>query len=173
MVDRPAKLTDVPRNRHHYPEWVAMGAAIVGTLLGGLAVYLGLNFPDQSLAGAVGSPQVEVARPSEAPEGKITPSVAAEEPQEAISSPVDSLADAVERTMPTVVSVKVSGQVHGAGVIYDRGGLVLTNYHVVESVLSRSSLAAGEPERELITAQLGNGRELPARVVAAERDVAR
>jgi S1-C subfamily serine protease len=170
MVDRPAKLTAMPRNRHHYPEWVAMGAAIVGTLLGGLAVYLGLNFPEQSLAGAVGTPEVGVDAPAEAPIKEITPSPLAEKPQASIRTPAESLADAVERTMPTVVSIKVSGRVHGAGVIYDQSGLLLTNFHVVESVLSRSSLGAKSSEAEPITAQLGNGRELPARVVAADGD---
>lgn len=170
MVDRPAKLRTMPRTRHHYPEWVAMGAAIVGTLLGGLAVYLGLNFPDHSLANAVGTQTVAVEEPKEQPVREIAPAPSIEQPQAPLRAPVESLADAVDRTMPTVVSIKVSGNVHGAGVIYDESGLLLTNFHVVESVLSRSSVAARSGELEPITAQLGNGRELPARVVAADGD---
>jgi S1-C subfamily serine protease len=155
-----------------------MGAAIVGTLLGGLAVYLALRYPDLSLAGAVGAE-------APAPAAAVAPGAAAaatrgdgEDPDPAAaahaSSPVEArpvtMADAVAQTMPSVVSVRVSGSVHGAGVIYDERGLILTNYHVVGSTLRSASRTRIETDTDSITVQFANGRELPARVVAADAD---
>lgn len=155
-----------------------MGAAIVGTALGGLAVYLALRFPDHSLAGALGNapvPAPAVAEPGPVEgDGRVEPGPRPAPAPEAAAAAVEagpmSLADAAEQSMPSVVSVRVSGNVAGAGVIYDERGLILTNYHVVGSALHSTSRARIETHTEAITVQFANGRELPARVVAADAD---
>jgi S1-C subfamily serine protease len=78
-----------------------------------------------------------------------------------------SIAAAVERVLPSVVSVQTSsfggGEGGGSGVIFDRGGLILTNNHVVEGTTS-------------VTVSFNDGAHdpMPAEVVGTEpgRDLA-
>ncbi len=70
-------------------------------------------------------------------------------------SPVVAVADAV---LPSVVSLQVRGpdaQVSGSGFVYDDGGHVVTNNHVIEP-------AADDGE---ITVSLSDGREVGAQIV--------
>ena len=78
-----------------------------------------------------------------------------------------SIAAAVARVLPSVVSVQTSsfggGEGGGSGVIFDREGLILTNNHVVEGTTS-------------VTVSFNDGEHepLPAEVVGTEpeRDLA-
>jgi S1-C subfamily serine protease len=78
-----------------------------------------------------------------------------------------SIAAAVARVLPSVVSVQTSsfggGEGGGSGVIFDRSGLILTNNHVVEGTTS-------------VTVSFQDGRHdaMPAEVVGTEpsRDLA-
>jgi S1-C subfamily serine protease len=78
-----------------------------------------------------------------------------------------SIAAAVQRVLPSVVSVRTSsfggGEGEGSGVIFDRNGLILTNNHVVEGTTS-------------VTVSFNDGKHepLPAEVVGTEpgRDLA-
>jgi S1-C subfamily serine protease len=62
------------------------------------------------------------------------------EPLSAETDPPDSLADAVERVLPSVVNVRTTsfggGKGDGSGVVLDRRGLIITNNHVVEGTTS-------------------------------------
>jgi S1-C subfamily serine protease len=52
----------------------------------------------------------------------------------------DSLADVVERVLPSVVNVRTTtfggGEGDGSGVVLERGGIIVTNNHVVEGTTS-------------------------------------
>jgi putative serine protease PepD len=78
-----------------------------------------------------------------------------------------SIAAAVERVLPSVVSVRTSsfggGEGGGSGVIFDRSGLILTNNHVVEGTTSVT-----------VSFNDGSHEPLPAEVVGTEpgRDLA-
>jgi serine protease Do len=78
-----------------------------------------------------------------------------------------SIAAAVARVLPSVVSVRTSsfggGEGEGSGVIFDRAGLILTNNHVVEGTTSVT-----------VSFQDGEHDSLPAEVVGTEpeRDLA-
>ena len=111
-----------------------------------------------------------VGRAAPTPEPEIAPPVRAEAPQAPIERDPGNLADAVERTMASVVSIQIDGNVHGAGVLYDERGLLLTNYHVVKSVLASPGANRLGAATDRITVKFVNGRELPARVVAADGD---
>jgi len=73
----------------------------------------------------------------------------------AAAAPQDALVSVAERVGPAVVSVR-SEQGLGSGVIYDGGGLVLTNAHVVNGA------------RE-ISVGLADGRRFSGRVLGADR----
>jgi S1-C subfamily serine protease len=63
------------------------------------------------------------------------PSPSVELEQNDVAPPPSEIADVVEEVLPTVVNVRVqtaSGQAQGSGVIIERGGVILTNHHVVE-----------------------------------------
>ena len=78
-----------------------------------------------------------------------------------------SIAAAVDRVLPSVVSVRTTsfggGEGGGSGVVIDRSGLILTNNHVVEGTTSVTVSFIAEPERQI-----------PAEVVGTEpnRDLA-
>jgi S1-C subfamily serine protease len=160
-----------PGERETYPVWVAMGAALVGTLLGGGAVWLGVGGRLDALEQGRG----EVAAPAEVPgerAGGPEPSAALELASlvEIPDDPRDSpLVRAVARTRDAVVTLSVAGGVRGAGVVYDEAGLLLTNYHVIEPVL-RAQLVFGDEAAGSLTARFVDGRERGARIVAADPD---
>jgi serine protease Do len=111
---------------------------MTGVLLGGAAVYLGARPP----AAVPATPVVEAA--------PTTPAVVAP----SVPPPVPTLADAVARTMNSVVNLE-SSQGLGAGIIVDPSGIVLTNYHVLAEAL--------RPPPTLFGARLGAVPELTAR----------
>lgn len=163
-------------SRVGYPLWVAMGAAVFGTLLGGAAVYLGLTGSVDPYLSSVGllpdgpgraDTPPEIVPPPAAPVVPESPAPAAETLEEDAERPLLALADAVATTRSTVVTLKVGERLNGAGVIFDEDGYVFTNFHVVEPLLRRVPLAQEEPELTVI-ARFVNGRELPAKVVAAD-----
>ena len=65
----------------------------------------------------------------------------------------EAIADLVARVKPSVVQIRVHGRGVGAGVVWDAGGAIVTNHHVVGDV--------GGP----VEVRLGDGRRLPARLV--------
>src|SRR5690606_7070206 len=113
MSERPERET--------YPFWVAMGAAFVGTLLGGGAVWIGVS---QRLQ-AIEEPGSAVAIPSDSVDvepSRVDPDPPREAPvvQAGAGDPGDSpLVRAVEQTRDAVVTLAVGGAVRGAGVVYD------------------------------------------------------
>ncbi len=170
-----------------YPFWVAMGAAFVGTLLGGSAVWIGLSdrldAAEQRAARAEANERTQGPEPERIDlpvaetEGSVRPPTSSE-PVQVIdgglsADPGDSpLVRAVARTRDSVVNLLVDGRARGAGVVYDERGLVLTNYHVIEPVLqARSVLGSAQPgERLLVSARFEDGREREAEILAADPD---
>lgn len=155
-----------------YPFWIAMGAACVGTLLGGAAVWIGvhdrLDHADARTA--------RIAPPAEPRE--VADTIAADpeavlrdgEGDTAIPDPGESpLVRAVADTRDSVVSLDIGGRVRGSGVVYDAGGLVLTNYHVIEPMLQAQGFG-GVTRVTSATARFADGRGRPAKVVAADPD---
>ncbi len=151
-----------------YPIWVAMGAAFFGTVMGGLAVYVGM----QGQQGPIGE-----AMEMRAPEDPVVPEVEAREALAAALAEIpppltdaERLVQAVADVRDSVVSLKIGDGVSGAGVIFDERGLVFTNYHVIEPMLRASMLGTGGVRRPAkVVARFPNGRELPGLIVAADR----
>jgi len=165
-----------------YPLWVAMGAAVFGTLLGGGAVYMGLTGAADAYVGGFGV--LPAQRDVSAPEGEAADggrgaedartlgdgdegSVSGDGPEVGGPRGPTSLADAVAATRSTVVTLKVGDRLNGAGVVFDPDGYVFTNFHVVEPLMRGQAFSTGE-RPATATARFVNGRELPARVVAAD-----
>ena len=144
--------------------YTAMGAALVGVILGGIAVWMGLQSRSDALQGSAAKAATSVAAAT-AEAAKAEPVVPAPPPEErrgpvTVTGPVD-LADAVERTRDAVVCLSFAPpggkeSFAGAGVIYDQRGLVLTNHHVIEPMLRSNSDSL---------ARLGGGGQLTARFV--------
>jgi S1-C subfamily serine protease len=171
----PASMRSGERDGH--PFWVAMGAAFVGTILGGGAVWLGMQ-------GRLDAVEDEVARvrvvqapvePSEPPElTELTePDV---EPSDADPGPDpgdSSLVRAIERTRDSVVTIELVGKPSGSGVVYDASGTLLTNYHVIEPILGGRGgpLVLGDAAAVgAITVRFVDGRVRAAKVLAADPD---
>ncbi|HVI00951.1 MAG TPA: trypsin-like peptidase domain-containing protein [Enhygromyxa sp.] len=161
------------RERETYPFWVAMGAAFVGTLLGGGAVWVGVNHrlqaleqrPEPVVADVEIEPQPEPQIDAE-PEPADGPVVDAEP-----LDPGDSaLVRAVEQTRDAVVTLSVGGRVRGAGVVYDESGSLLTNYHVIEPVLRAQQVLGDADTGVELIARFVDGRERAVRVLAADPD---
>src|SRR6266508_3145093 len=105
-------------------------------------------------ASILGGTAACVLRPSAPP--PVTPAQVVVQPgPSAAAAPQDALVSVAERVGPAVVSVR-SEQGLGSGVIYDGGGLVLTNAHVVNGA------------RE-ISVGLADGRRFSGRVLGADR----
>lgn len=177
----PTPSTPPPPPGIAYPVWLAMGAALTGTLLGGAAVWFGVNTRLEALQAAPASSPVEPSPPAreqiELPAPAADPSREARvvgEPDRVLASgedPGDSpLVRAVAQTRDTVVSVAIAGEVNGAGVVYEDDGLILTNYHVIEPVLRALPVFGAEAERPIVRARFADGRERDAEVVAADAD---
>ena len=159
--DKPSEGTAV---------WVAMGAAITGVLIGGAAVYLGLQRPELTTAAAAATlaplsppPEVEAALATE-------PAVAAPTTEE-------RLVAAIAKTRDAVVNLETPRGL-GAGVIVDERGIVLTNYHVVDAALRPPSVGLFSAPEDLATptlmARFENDRRVPTEllVLDPEEDLA-
>jgi S1-C subfamily serine protease len=149
-----------------------MGAAFMGTLLGGAAVWLGLHErleameADEAalvdLQGATELPEPVAAEPEPTP--VLEPAI-----ELPTSDPGDSpLVRAIERTRDSVVTIELAGAAAGAGVVYDASGTLLTNYHVIAPIL-RASLMLGDSGAAL-TVRFVDGRERSAKILAADPD---
>lgn len=137
------------------PIWIAMGAAIVGVVIGAAAVHLGrADRPRPVLADTVGPV-------ASAPVPTVASSHA--------SKPVPSLTDAVARTRDTVVILQTPRGL-GAGVIVDPQGIVLTNYHVIADALvaPRSLFGGEEPTTSRLVARFANDRRMEAKIIVAD-----
>jgi S1-C subfamily serine protease len=162
--------------RDSHPFWVAMGAAFVGTLLGGGAVWLGLQ-------GRLDAVEAEVARvrvlqapapASEAVEPPAPVEPPPEPPKPVEADPGDSiLVRAIERTRDSVVTIELAGKPSGSGVVYDTSGTLLTNYHVIEPILGGrgGQLVLGDAAAvAAISVRFVDGRVRAAEVLAADPD---
>lgn len=165
-------------SREAYPFWLAMGAAFTGTLLGGAAVWFGMQARLEQLeahaaaVAAAPSPRAgereHIDMPAPDPE---RPLVSDAPTLPFIDDPGDSpLVRAIADTRDTVVSVAIAGKINGAGVVYEDDGLVLTNYHVIEPILRALPVFGAESERPIVRARFADGRERNAEVVAADAD---
>lgn len=165
--------------RDAHPFWLAMGAAFVGTLLGGAAVWFGVSDrldarPAISGDAAVSSDGAEVGEPSaagdagvEASDSGATPTAEAHRHDDPRDSP---LVRAIAEVRDSVVTLELGGSASGAGVVYDQdGALLLTNHHVIEPVLRARALFGAGPATQ-ITARFADGRARRARIIAADPD---
>lgn len=140
---------------------MASGAALLGTLLGGAAVYMALSnpaAPTQEVRKPVRTGTVPMARDKGLEERRIA---------------------AIAATRDTVVGIKIAGQLVGAGVMLSEEGTLLTNYHLVEPVLHqaqpRLQRDSGLPRRESeVVVRFYDGRELFAQIhwADASQDIA-
>lgn len=165
---RAARALDDPRVVA--PLWVATGAAVVGVLLGGAAVFLGLQgrpIPPPVLPATPTAPASTLAceepdpwdRPVATPEG------------ERAAAP--SLARAVARTRDTVVTLRSPQRAEGflgTGVVVDPSGLVLTNFHVVAPLLGDPRRVGVGGPASTLTVRFANGREVPGVLVIGDRE---
>jgi len=93
---------------------------------------------------------------------------------------VDAIAEVVQRVQRSLVVLNNGRRGFGAGIIWSRDGLILTNYHVIAHGRARVGLADGsehpaepvasDPEIDLALLRI-EGRELPAALVADSRDL--
>lgn len=160
-----------PRAARGEALWMAAGAAVLGVLLGGLAVFVGIHTAPPPEPVPVASPEPVPTLPPtsptrcDCPEGAGVSSSAGAGP---------SLVEAVERTRAAVVTLAGAGSL-GAGVLVDESGLVLTNYHVVAGQVRdpRQRALGGVTDATAegpIRARFADGRELPAELLVADRD---
>ncbi|MBK7824075.1 trypsin-like peptidase domain-containing protein [Nannocystis sp.] len=152
------------------PMWLAAGAAVFGVLLGGLAVFLGMQE----------QPPAHAPAPVTAPPTAVLPELPQQAPAEehcvtgCSPGKEGSLVEAVALTREMVVTLRSKDTI-GAGVVVDDTGLVLTNFHVIAGEIrdgSRRVLSAsGTPEvTGAVRARFADGRELPAVLLVADRD---
>jgi len=143
---------------------LAAAAAVFGVLLGGAAVFMGIQQappPPASvvLPGPIGVP--------EAPAPAVDPACEQTCPQG------QTLVEAVAATRETVVTLRSKDTV-GAGVVVDETGLVLTNFHVIAGEIrdpSRRVLGTSTTsDNGVVRARFADGRELPAVLLVADRD---
>jgi len=87
-----------------------------------------------------------LANAAEAPHLYVLPS--------ALADVSRAIVELVERVRPSVVQVRAHGRGVGAGVVWDGGGLIVTNHHVVGD------------ERGPFQVVLADGRSVPGQVVA-------
>ncbi len=130
------------------------GAALVGALAGGVAVYRALGRPS---AGPVVLPS-----DTPAPTGATHLQVSSTEVETAITQAVEQVGPAVVTVVGRIPgAVTIFGQqpdqtVSGSGVIISADGYILTNNHVVEDTVE-------------VRVILADGTELPARVVGTDQ----
>lgn len=166
MAPRSSKVPEsLPTSPRGEPLWLAAGAAVVGVLFGGAAVFLGLQQPMQA-------PVVAAAPDPLAQLPELPATSAAVEATPTRSG--DALIEAVAATRAVVVTLRGKDTI-GAGVVVDDSGLVLTNFHVVASEIRdpahRVLTRTAEPLEEWsVRARFADGRELPAALLIADRD---
>ncbi len=168
----PATLSRVPEREtsRRNPFGLAAAAAVAGTLLGGLAVFLGMN-PGWGADDAASSPRrgldgLENARGS-------VPSTAAtlgEERRDGRGGGdgVQGLVAAVDQTRDSVVNIKIGDGFRGAGVVYDADGHMLTNYHVVAPAIDAVTGPWGDRRVPQVVARFSDGRERVAELVTSD-----
>jgi len=139
------------------PLWLAAGTAVFGVLLGGVAVYLGVQ----------GRPLPATPSALTSADGGCCDS-ADREGAALQSGDRPTLASAIASTRDTVVSLRGDSGLLGTGVIVDPSGLVLTNFHVVAPQLSRGGDLRGH--EIALTVRFANGRELPALLLVGDRE---
>jgi S1-C subfamily serine protease len=148
-----------------------MGAAFVGTLLGGGAVWFGVNERLQAISEHSGAAVATPARGLDPPRADPPPAPETPVISAGTVDPGDSpLVRAVERTRDAVVTVAVGGSVRGAGVVYDGSGLLLTNYHVIEPYLRAQQVFGASEVGLALSVRFVDGRERVAKVLAADPD---
>jgi len=140
------------------PLWLAAGAAVFGVLLGGAAVFLGLE----------SRPEAAPVHPPTSADGGCCDTAQRSSPERS-GLDTHTLADAIASTRDTVVSLRGDKGLLGTGVIVDPSGLVLTNFHVVAPQLRGASRTLGGSEVAL-TVRFANGRELPAHLLVGDRE---
>jgi S1-C subfamily serine protease len=131
------------------------------------------------LAGCSGGDDDEAGPPEPAIQ-TITVSPPVEPPPDAATT--GSLADVVERVLPSVVNVRTKsfggGEGDGSGVVLDRAGIIVTNNHVVEGTTSVTVVFNDErhtrpipgtvigtsPERDLAVIRVAATDLIPLRV---------
>ena len=93
---------------------------------------------------------------------------------------VDAIAEVVQRVQRSLVVLNNGRRGFGAGIIWSRDGLILTNHHVIAHGRTRVGLADGsehpaepvasDPEIDLALLRI-EARELPAALVADSRNL--
>ncbi len=151
----PAATGSSPSRRRR--GWLLPAAVLgaAGLVAGGVAVGLSIDDEPAPVAGSVDLPVV--AADDQTAQGTIEDQPGPVAPGAAGQEPVAAVAQAV---LPSVVRIEAtSGQ--GSGIVYDAGGLIVTNAHVV----------SGATE---LAVQLADGRVVPAELVGSDavRDVA-
>ncbi|MCY0986020.1 trypsin-like peptidase domain-containing protein [Nannocystis sp. ILAH1] len=160
-----------PRPARGESLWIAAGAAVLGVLLGGVAVLVGIQTAPPAASVPVDSPAPSVPVPALPP---VAPPAACDCP-EVRGDAGPSLVEAVERTRDAVVTLSGTDAL-GAGVLVDETGLVLTNYHVVAGQIRdpRQRVLGGVTDASAVAqpirARFVDGRELPAELLVADRD---
>ena len=133
---------------------VAVGAALLGALGGGLAVYAALRTPAAELPAAA-APNPLAGQPAGALQVEST------QIETAITRAVDTVGPPVVTVVgkapdqATIFGWVYGGTVSGSGVILSADGYVLTNHHVVENT-------------ETLSIVLANGEERSARLVGSD-----
>lgn len=162
-----------------------MGAAFVGTLLGGAAVWLGLQArmdaleqqgellrgeweqaeADAERLEAEAAAAAEAARAAEAAQAEAQAQLAAPDPGDS------QLVRAIAQTRNSVVTIDLLGRgPAGAGVIYDESGTLLTNYHVIEPIVRASLMLGDSGAAAGLVVRFVDGRERSATILAADPD---
>jgi len=163
-MSRDDRSSEAPRGE---PLWLAAGAAVFGVLLGGAAVFLGIQEAPAPTP-VIAETSVHATLP------ELPMQVPAEDSCEGSCPRGLSLVDAVAATRDMVVTLR-SKETIGAGVVVDDTGLVLTNFHVIAGEIRDPShrvlSASGTPEvTGAVRARFADGRELPAVLLVADRD---
>ncbi len=136
---------------------MAGGAGLFGALVGGLAVYRGLQPQLHAGQGVTSTPRPTASQPASSQAPVATPGMKLEIHTTEIET---AITQAVEKVGPAVVTVvgqaDMFGNVSsGSGVIISEDGYILTNHHVIE----------GGSEFTIV---LADGAQLDSRVIGAD-----